>query len=122
MHPGAGTRPVGDPGTKRPEQPPGGRPAHDISVEDINHRFAFHRAGTPEKEAAHGTVRQITGDAARQLQALLPPGREKALAITALEEAMMWGNAALARSTNAAADAGNREMRERGGTPPPATA
>lgn len=33
----------------------------------------------------------------------LPEGREKALAFTALEEVMMWGNAALARGYKDAA-------------------
>lgn len=34
---------------------------------------------------------------AEEMNQVLPEGREKALAFTALEEAMMWGNAAVAR-------------------------
>jgi hypothetical protein len=76
---------------------------------DVDHRFAFHRANTDEKQAAHGTVRQITGDAARQLIELLPEGRELSLTLTALEEAMFWGNAALARATDNQVDAVQRQ-------------
>lgn len=65
---------------------------------DIAHRFAFHAATTEEKRAEHGSVRQILGDAAQDLDARLPDGREKALALTKLEEAMFWANAAIARN------------------------
>ncbi|QFG08629.1 hypothetical protein PBI_VANISOA_48 [Mycobacterium phage Vanisoa] len=73
---------------------------HDTpaSQADITHRFAFHAATTAEKKAEHGTVRTTIADAAHELDALVPPGREKALAITKLEEAMFWANAAIARN------------------------
>ncbi|QFG12548.1 hypothetical protein PBI_TOAKA_48 [Mycobacterium phage Toaka] len=73
---------------------------HDThaSQDDITHRFAFHAATTEEKKADHGTVRATLADAAHDLDALVPPGREKALAITKLEEAMFWANAAIARA------------------------
>lgn len=68
-----------------------------MKATDIDNRFAFHAATDEEKRAAHGTVRQLVGDTARALNDLLPEGREKSSAITHLEEAMFWGNAALAR-------------------------
>lgn len=63
----------------------------------IDHRFDFHPATTAEKQGAHGSVRDACRRAAHSVNILCPEGREKALAITKLEEAMMWGNAAIAR-------------------------
>lgn len=67
---------------------------------DLQHRFAFHAASTEEKRASHGTVREACLQAAMTLDGLAPDCREKSLAVTALEEAMFWGNAAIARSRN----------------------
>jgi hypothetical protein len=68
-----------------------------VAPEDIEQRFAFHPATTDEKRNTHTSVRQQCRQLADALNALLPEGREKALAITHLEEVMFWGNAALAR-------------------------
>ncbi|MFB7461703.1 hypothetical protein [Streptomyces sp. NPDC056188] len=64
---------------------------------DIEHRFAFHAATTDEKRDAHGSVRQACRRLADHINETCPDGREKSLALTAIEEAMFWGNAALAR-------------------------
>lgn len=66
---------------------------------DIEHRFAFHAATTDEKRDAHGSVRQECRRLADHINETCPDGREKSLAITAIEEAMFWGNAALARAS-----------------------
>jgi hypothetical protein len=65
--------------------------------EDIEHRFAFHAATTDEKRDAHTSVRQACRRLADHINETCPDGREKSLAVTAIEEAMFWGNAALAR-------------------------
>ena len=64
---------------------------------DIVNRFAFHPATTEEKRNDHASVRRHCQDLAEFLNEKLPDGREKTLAITHIEEAMFWGNAALAR-------------------------
>ncbi len=64
---------------------------------DIENRFAFHPAPDQEKRDDHASVRQACRQAADRIDELCPEGREKSLAITKLEEAMFWGNAALAR-------------------------
>lgn len=68
------------------------------STADINHRFDFHPATTEEKRAEHGSVRHACRELAHQFDRDLPPGREKALAVTQLEQAMFWANAAIARN------------------------
>lgn len=68
-----------------------------IALEDVNHRFAFHAATTDEKRFAHASARAACARAAADLVVLCPPGRELSTAITKLEEAMFWANAALAR-------------------------
>lgn len=71
---------------------------------DIANRFAFHPAATAEKRDAHTSIRQRCRQLADGLNAELPDGREKSLAITRLEEVMFWGNAALARTAPAGAE------------------
>jgi hypothetical protein len=65
---------------------------------DLRHRFQFHPADADNTQAAHAEVRNICLDAAESINDLLPDGREKSLAITHLEEAMMWANAGIARA------------------------
>jgi hypothetical protein len=72
-----------------------------VSPEDIANRFAFHAATTEEKRDAHTSVRRQCRNLADFINAKLPDGREKSTAITKLEEAMFWANAALARQNDA---------------------
>lgn len=67
-----------------------------LGNEEIQRRFDFHPADD-QKAYVHETVRGILGDAAWDFDRILPDGREKSLAITKLEEAMFWANAAIAR-------------------------
>ena len=69
-----------------------------MDQEDLNNRFSFHPA-TPENGRGdqHAAIRGECLTLASTLNVLLPEGREKSLAITHLEEVMMWGNAAIAR-------------------------
>ena len=68
-----------------------------MTTDDLKNRFSFHPAKTEEVGAKHGAVRDWCFELARFLNEVLPEGREKSLAITKLEEAMMWSNAAIAR-------------------------
>lgn len=64
---------------------------------DLANRFAYH----PPKDAVtmdyHASVREYCLDLAGDLNDILPESREKSLAITHLEQTMMWANAAIAR-------------------------
>jgi len=66
-------------------------------LKNLNWRFAYHKPKTEEVIFAHQIVRDHCLGVARHFSANLPPGREKSLAITKLEEAMFWANAAIAR-------------------------
>lgn len=65
--------------------------------QDLKHRFDFHPATTEEKKGQHGSVRHACLELAATVEMLVPPGREQSLAITKIEEAMMWANAGIAR-------------------------
>jgi hypothetical protein len=65
---------------------------------DLEKRFNFHPANTKEKKEAHERVRGICKDVAYFIKSNVPPGREQSLALTHLEEVMMWANAGIARN------------------------
>lgn len=69
------------------------------SLGELEHRFAYHPADTPEKKEAHARVRAACLRLAEELNGILPAGRPAALALTKAEEAMHWGNAAIAQDT-----------------------
>ena len=68
----------------------------DIDPADLANRFMFHPA-TEITGPKHDVWRAKCFELAAHMVATLPAGREKSLAVTALEECMMWGNAAIAR-------------------------
>jgi len=64
----------------------------------LDNDFKHH---TPKNESVadkHMTIRSNCRYLADVFNELCPEGREKALAFTKLEEAMMWANAAIARN------------------------
>ena len=65
--------------------------------EDLINRFSYHPPTKPGRAEAHETTRALLLGVAAELDALLPPGREHAVVLTKLEEAMFWSNAAIAR-------------------------
>jgi hypothetical protein len=67
-----------------------------MAPEELHRRFAFHPA-TAVTGPLHDEVRGLLRAAAGEVVRLTPPSREQSLAVTALEEAMFWANAAIAR-------------------------
>lgn len=69
-----------------------------MQTDDIENRFTFH-GPTEEKVKVHESVRASVRTLAHLWNGQLPEGREKDLAVTKLEEAMFWANAAVARKS-----------------------
>jgi hypothetical protein len=69
-----------------------------MDAQDVKNRFSYHAPRTPEVSEAHERVRQECQIFAEFLNHVLPEGREKSLAVTNLEQTMMWANAAIARA------------------------
>ncbi len=71
---------------------PNARPTHDLGK-----RFTYHPPhGTQQKR--YELIREKAGTFASSLEGVCPPSRELSLALTKLEEAMFWANAAIARN------------------------
>lgn len=68
-----------------------------MGTTDIDNRFRHHPPRDTGVVAAHEAAREGCRRLARWLDEELPDGREKALAITNLEQVMFWANAAIAR-------------------------
>jgi hypothetical protein len=67
-----------------------------IGFEELSRRFTYHQPDAA-RARQHANVRTWILEVATLLDEELPDGREKSLAVTHLEEATFWANAALAR-------------------------
>ncbi|MEU5091731.1 hypothetical protein [Streptomyces sp. NPDC021356] len=65
---------------------------------ELAHRFNYHPPRTAAVAEAHSSVREQCTQLAGCIDSTVPEGREKALAVTKLEEVMFWANAAIARA------------------------
>jgi hypothetical protein len=68
-----------------------------MQSEDLYNRFTFHPVKNPEQGELYSSVRAKAYELAQYLDSVAPDSRELSLAITALEEAVFWTNAAIAR-------------------------
>lgn len=66
-------------------------------MDDLKKRFTYHapKEGQPQQYEA---IRAKALEFAELLNELCPESREKSLAVTHLEESVMWANAAIARN------------------------
>ena len=63
---------------------------------DINRNIAYH-APTEDQTVRYQRLRCTMKDLAHLIVDLVPPGRERSLAMTKLEETGFWANAGIAR-------------------------
>lgn len=66
-------------------------------LETRENNFAYHKP-TDDQQYRYMIIRNTLGDTAKMLNEICPPSRERALAMTKLEEACFWANAAIARN------------------------
>lgn len=85
--------------------------ADGISADEMDCRFAYH-AATVDAQENDAAVRALVQEAVVRLCALTPPSREQSLMLTALEEAMFWAGAAIARNTLGGIETGVQEPHE----------
>lgn len=64
---------------------------------ELANRFKHHPPREQHVVDKHEQVREIIMNAVDELEKIVPGGREQALMITAMEQAMMWANAGIAR-------------------------
>lgn len=69
-----------------------------MDTNDLINRFRYHPAITEESKEAHQNLRRLCLELACDFNDVLPEGREKSLAMTHIEEALFWANAAVARN------------------------
>lgn len=64
---------------------------------DLNKNFTYHPPTDQQKET-YTEIRRIAHDYAEFLQEYCPQSRELSLALTNLEQCVMWANASIARN------------------------
>lgn len=71
---------------------------NERTADQINNNFQYHapKEGQPEK---YNELRAKAKEFAEAINELCPDSREKSVALTELETAMMWANAAVARNS-----------------------
>jgi len=68
-----------------------------MKTEDIDNRFTYH-APKSTQPVKYEEIRELARNMAHRLNELCPESREKSLAMTQLEDAVMWANASIARN------------------------
>jgi hypothetical protein len=68
-----------------------------VNKEELDIRFKHHKPRNQDDLAAHERVRQAAHKFAEFINEITPESREQSLAISAIEEASLWANKALAR-------------------------
>ena len=67
-----------------------------MTKEDIENRFTYHAPKDGQLEI-YQNIRTLAKELALEIDEVVPEGREKSIAITKLEEAVMWANSGIAR-------------------------
>lgn len=68
-----------------------------MAPEDLENRFTYHSPKDDQPDR-YDHIRRAGRSLAELVDSYCPDSREKSLAITHIEEAVMWANAAIARN------------------------
>jgi hypothetical protein len=68
-----------------------------MEPQKLEKRFTYH-APKGDQPKRYNDLRAAAREFAEAINALCPDSREKSLAMTSLEEAVMWANASIARN------------------------
>ena len=68
-----------------------------MTKEQIDNNFRYHRP-TASQQEKYVFLRDEAKELALKINELCPDSREKSLALTKLEESVMWANASIARN------------------------
>jgi hypothetical protein len=74
-----------------------GYPLTELQDADLTNRFTYH-APREDQLPRYAKLRNMGRSLAEEIVRRTPPSREQSLALTHLEEAIMWANAAIARN------------------------
>jgi len=69
-----------------------------VAIDRIENAFEYH-SPTDAQQRKYVAIRNTAREVAYMLTELCPDSRELSLAMTKLEETVMWANAAIARNT-----------------------
>ncbi len=67
-----------------------------ITPEELKKRFTYHKP-EPGMEFTYERLRDLAHEFAQAIVQVVPESREQSLALTKLEETVMWANAGIAR-------------------------
>lgn len=76
-----------------------------VDQQEITARFSEHPPSDERVAAAHKRIRLLGYDLTMELNSIVPESRELSLAITHIENAVMWANKGLARTQGYGPDA-----------------
>lgn len=69
----------------------------DMTIDDLKNRFSYHEPKGDQADR-YEKIRATAAHFAMTVDELCPDSREKSLAMTKLEECVMWANASIARN------------------------
>ena len=72
-------------------------PIQDNQRLDLQRNFTYHPV-KDDQEARYVEIRSVAHALAETMSEMCPPSRERSLALTNLEQAVMWANASIARN------------------------
>ena len=70
-----------------------------MTIEQIEQTFSYHKPFGTQAER-YETLRTMAKNLAYNIEKACPDSREKSLAITSLQQAIMWANASIAINEN----------------------